>query len=219
MIEQVYVGREEIIRAYIDYFDTKKALPNKKHLIYFASLTEKNFDRYFSSISELQQDFWVGTINKTIERLNSEAVYQEYTARERMLAFYYTWLEVLSTNRAFVIYLINNPIKTFALTTQLKKFKTRFISYITDIQHAGQQSGELVSRPIVDVVLQQVLWAKLLFILGFWVKDTSFACETTDAAVEKTVHLAFDLLSRNALDSAFDLTRFLISNKSIFWKK
>jgi hypothetical protein len=52
------------------------------------------------------------------------------------------------------------------------------------------------------------------FILLFWKEDDSAGFEKTDAAVEKSVNLAFDLIGKGAVDSAIDFAKFLYQNKS-----
>jgi hypothetical protein len=43
--------------------------------------------------------------------------------------------------------------------------------------------------------------------------DTSNAFEKTDAAIEKSVNLAMDLMGKSPLDAALDFGKFLFQNK------
>ena len=52
----------------------------------------------------------------------------------------------------------------------------------------------------------------LLFILKFWSNDESPNFEKTDAAIEKSVTLAFDLIGKGILDNALDFGKFLYQN-------
>jgi ubiquinone biosynthesis protein COQ9 len=49
--------------------------------------------------------------------------------------------------------------------------------------------------------------------LKFWIDDTSNAFEKTDAAIEKSVNLAMDLMGKSPLDAALDFGKFLFQNK------
>ena len=51
------------------------------------------------------------------------------------------------------------------------------------------------------------------FLLLFWRDDDSAGFEKTDAFVEKSVNLAFDLIGKGALDSAIDFAKFLYQSK------
>ncbi|MFN9518224.1 MAG: TetR/AcrR family transcriptional regulator, partial [Bacteroidota bacterium] len=57
------------------------------------------------------------------------------------------------------------------------------------------------------------LWANLLFVMGFWLKDSSNAFEKTDEAIERSVNLAFDLMGRSPLDSMIEFGKFLFQNR------
>jgi ubiquinone biosynthesis protein COQ9 len=46
-------------------------------------------------------------------------------------------------------------------------------------------------------------------VIAFLLKDESKRFERTDAFIEKTVAFAFDVIRTQAIDSAFDLARFL----------
>ena len=47
----------------------------------------------------------------------------------------------------------------------------------------------------------------------FWKEDNSPGFEKTDAAIEKSVNLAFDLIGKGAVDSAIDFAKFMYQNK------
>ena len=49
--------------------------------------------------------------------------------------------------------------------------------------------------------------------LKFWKDDSSADFEKTDAAVEKSVNLAFDLIGKGAVDSVVDFAKFLYQTK------
>jgi hypothetical protein len=53
----------------------------------------------------------------------------------------------------------------------------------------------------------------MAFLLIFWKDDTSAGFEKTDAAIEKSVNLAFDLIGKGAVDSIFDFAKFLYQTK------
>jgi len=52
------------------------------------------------------------------------------------------------------------------------------------------------------------------FLLVFWKEDESPGFEKTDAAVEKSVNLAFDLIGKGAVDSFIDFAKFLYQSKT-----
>ena len=53
---------------------------------------------------------------------------------------------------------------------------------------------------------------RTIFLLNFWIKDTSKGFEATDAAIEKSVTLGFKLMGENMLDQVFDFGKFMFQN-------
>ena len=59
----------------------------------------------------------------------------------------------------------------------------------------------------------EALWMQVGFVFRYWVEDRSPRFEKTDAAIEKSVNLAFDLMGKSALDSFLDFAKFLYQHK------
>ena len=77
----------------------------------------------------------------------------------------------------------------------------------------AKTTGEVADRPFISEKYDEGLWLQLWFIFQFWIKDSSVSFEKTDAAIEKSVHLAFDLMGKSALDTFADFAKFLYQNK------
>jgi hypothetical protein len=81
------------------------------------------------------------------------------------------------------------------------------------VLNTGKASGEVARRPYLDSRYPEMFWLHMAFLLVFWKDDNSAAFEQTDAAIEKTVNLAFDLIGKGAVDSVIDLAKFLYQAK------
>jgi hypothetical protein len=77
----------------------------------------------------------------------------------------------------------------------------------------GKTRGEVAARPYLDKQYPALFWFHLGFVLLFWKDDDSAGFEKTDAAVEKSVNLAFDLIGKGALDTAIDFAKFIYQTK------
>ena len=55
--------------------------------------------------------------------------------------------------------------------------------------------------------------SKLLFLLKFWMDDSSPSFEKTDMAIEKSVQTVFELFDNTPLDSVIDFGKFLWNEK------
>ncbi len=177
-------------------------------------IDEGDFYDHFTSFSALRSAFWVEIFDKTLEDLYAQEVYQTYSAREKLLAFFFTWIEELKRNRSYLLVLYDSDEPASKLPPpEVGEFKERFKEFVKVILAEGEETEEIAKRPLVTGRYDEGVWLQVWFIFRFWIKDTSTSFEKTDAAIEKSVHLAFDLMGKNALDSIVDFAKFLFQHK------
>jgi AcrR family transcriptional regulator len=206
---------EKIAAAYTEYVLTHGKQPATVYKFCVdLGVKEEDFYDHFGSFEGLEQHLWKRFIDRTVLRLKADDAFTAFTTREKVLAFYYTLLEELKVNRSFVLLQLNQ-IRRFEPFTPgyLKAFRASFESFIEDLLTEGTGSGEVAKRPYLDKRYPQLFWLHLGFILLFWKDDNSAAFENTDAAVEKSVNLAFDLIGKGAVDTAIDFGKFLYQHK------
>jgi hypothetical protein len=117
--------------------------------------------------------------------------------------------EQLKTDRSFLIHQLKSW-KNPALTPDfLKGFQQSFSDWAKPVIESGIQSGEIAKRPYLDQQYHHFMWMHFVFVLQFWAHDQSADFEKTDAAIEKSVNLAFDLIGKGLLDNAIDFGKFL----------
>ncbi len=181
-------------------------------------MKESVFYDYYNSFTALQKEIWKGFFDQAVQTIESDEVFRSYSVREKLLAFYYTWIEVLKNNRSYIIYCwqdLNAFDRNFARNQGefLTGFKSCFIDFVNELINEGKESNEVADRPLISNNYDKILWQQLLFILNFWVKDDSKGFEKTDAAIEKAVNLSFDIMGRGAWDAAVDFARFLYQTR------
>lgn len=176
-------------------------------------IKEEDFYNRFGSFDGLENHIWKGFLEKTKGRLKSDKAFQTFTAREKVLAFYFTLLEELKSNRSYVLFQLEHSKKFELVPEYIKGFKADFESFFESILNQAKGKGEVANRPILDKRYPQLFWLHLGFILLFWKGDSSPGFEKTDAAIEKSVNLAFDLIGNGAVDTAIDFAKFLYQNK------
>lgn len=177
-------------------------------------IKEEDFYNLFGSFDGLENDIWKGFINKTISRLKSDKAFLTFTAREKILAFYFTLMEELKSNRSYVLFQLEHSHKFELIPQYIRGFKAEFETFFDSLLNQAKGNGEVATRPILDRRYPQLFWLHLGFILLFWKEDSSAGFEKTDAAIEKSVNLAFDLIGKGAVDSAIDFGKFLYQNKT-----
>jgi len=176
-------------------------------------ISEGQFYDHAGSFSGLEKLIWKGFIEKVIGRLQSDDDFQRFTVREKVLTFYFSLLEELKLHRSYVLFQLENSKKLEILPDYITAFKSAFESFFSIILQEGKGTGEVANRPILDKRYPQLFWLHMGFILMFWKEDNSAGFEKTDAAVEKSVNLAFDLIGKGAVDSAIDFAKFLYQTK------
>ena len=215
--------------AYLDYLLEHGEPP---HSVYqftkSLKMKEATFYEYYNSFTSLERELWRGFFDQALARIQSDTVYMEYSVREKLLAFYYTWVEVLKNNRSYVTFRVQRmglpamgrlgrrqPSVRFGRTNidVLGRFKEGFLDFANELLMEGKETEEVVDRLIIGKNYNEGLWQQVLFVLNFWVQDDSQNFERTDVAIEKAVNLSFDLMGRSALDSAVDFARFLYQQR------
>lgn len=173
---------------------------------------EDEFYQYFGSFEALEKAIWKNFIEDTRAKMVADASYSTFTTREKILTFYFMLAEALKSDRSFVLHQLKSWKKPGMVPTFLKGFKTSFDEWITSVLNEGKVSGEIAKRPFIDDRYDSLFWLHLMFILQFWSHDESPNFEKTDAAIEKSVNLAFDLVGKGVLDNALDFGKFLYQN-------
>lgn len=199
--------------AYLDYLRRHGRAP--KTVFAFADaqgITEGEFYRHYASFAVIDREAWAEFGREARAQAAQEPTWQGYGAREKLLAFYYTLLEILKNNRSFVLLTLGRSQRRQpALVPRvLSQFEAEFKDFVQEILHEGRATGEVASRPFLQDGYGRIFARQLQFILLYFVRDESANFERTDAAVEKAVTLSFDLVGRNTFDSALDFGRFLL---------
>lgn len=203
--------------AYLDYLRRHGHAP--KTVFVFADaqgISEGEFYRHFASFGAMDRDIWADFGRDALSQASQEPTWTNYGAREKLLAFYYTLLEILKNNRSYAILALGRSqrFRPAVIPKVLDKFEAEFKNFVAELLREGRATGEVASRPMLEDNYGRIFLRQLQFILLFFVRDESANFERTDAAVEKAVTLSFDLVGRNTLDSAFDFGRFLLHKHS-----
>ena len=210
--------QEKIRQAYTEYIlDNGKEPESVYAFCKKLKIKEEDFYDEYSSFPQIESEIWKALFIEARAAAEREEVYQNYSVREKLLAFLYTWIETLKKNRSYILKSyegFEKPIYT-KRNLQLVDFKASFYDYLNELLMEARETREVEQRPIPQLMQRypDLFWAKTLFILDFWIKDTSKSFEKTDTMIEKTVNTAFDLLGRSPLDSLFDLGKFIFQNR------
>lgn len=207
---------ESIQKAYIDYVLTEGEQP--KSVYVFAKknkMSEEEFYRYFGSFDAIEQNIWTDLAKKTLTEIKTQAVWPQYSAREKALSFFYSFFELLKGSRSFAVYSIKKQPKSFSTPVIFAELKTIFENFADEILKEGIESGELSDRKFFSKRYKDALWVQFGFVLHFWINDNSAGFEKTDEAIEKGVNVTFDLFQRSPIDNLFEYGKFLAQNNGL----
>jgi hypothetical protein len=177
-------------------------------------LKEEELYTFFTSFEAIKAAVWEVIFEQTVNELQQQEVYPGYSAREKLLGFYFTWIEHLKKKRSYLLALYQKQQGWKPPYPQeIRGFKEKFKSFVGDIVLEGKETEEIANRPYISDKYDDALWLQVMFLFQFWLKDTSQGFEKTDAAIEKSVNLAFDLMGKSAVDSFVDFAKFLYQSK------
>ncbi len=204
-----------ILEGYKNYVLEHGSAP--KSVFKFAKdlkMKEEEFYTYFTSFESIKSAIWVEIFDETIRQVESQEIFREYSAREKFLSFLFTWIEELKKNRSYLLSLYESKSQTLMnLPKEASEFKQKFKDFANEIVLEGKETEEIASRPIISDRYDEALWFQTWFVFRYWLDDRSPKFEKTDAAIEKSVNLAFDLMGKSALDSFLDFAKFLYQSK------
>lgn len=201
--------KEKIIGQYLLFLQTEdQHLKSVAAFCKAAKIKEESFFKHYNNLNQVEASFWTNQFQETINTLQEESSYTEGSSREKMLFFYYTFLENLSAHRSYVLFKHANK-KDLIKDNVLSDFKQQFTEYSKQIIQEGLSNQEISLPPLVKDKVHHSIWFNLLFVLDFWCKDESKDYELTDAAIEKSINLSFDLMHTGLLERTLDLGKFL----------
>ncbi len=212
--------KQQILQAYIAFVSNNNRRPTSVYeFVSEAGLEESEFRKHYQTkdfCEKLEQEIWLWFFEKSFEKASKEEAFEGYSGREKLLAYYFTLIEVLKENTSFAKFTIEKPRpdwKNKALSPNfLKLAKPYFTNFVEQVLQQGYDTGEVIQRAVFADYYKNILQVQLLTILFFWKNDTSFQAENTDAFIEKSANFAFDVFGTTPFDSGFEWLKFSLQN-------
>jgi hypothetical protein len=215
MAKKKRIDAPKLIEFYMDYVLTHNQKP--KSVYAFAkdnNFEEQQFYEFFGTFEALEQSIFKVFFENTNRVLEKSEDYATFDAQNKLLSFYYTFFEVLTANRSYVVHVLGetntNSLKSLKSLAHLKKNFTNYIEHL-DIKTIDLKQEQLVK--LQNRGLKESAWFQLLVTIKFWLDDTSPSFEKTDIFIEKSVKASFDLIDTTPLKSIIDFGKFLYKEK------
>lgn len=173
---------------------------------------EADFYEHFASLNALENSIHGAFLEQTIELLHKDESYQDFDSENKLLSFYFTYFELLSKNRSFVLLTLKES-DLMQKGNNLKKVRSTFINYIETLDLDFMQAQLMKNSKWLTKGGNELVWAQLLFIMKYWLRDDSTGFENTDILIEKSVKTSFSLVDNPAITNIMDLGKFLFKHQ------
>jgi hypothetical protein len=208
------LSKDKIVSMYMNY--TLEYNEKPKSVFHFTKIndfTEAEFYTYFGNLEIIEKEIFNMFFDKTIELLNKNADYETYDMKSKLLSFYFTFFELVTANRSYVVLTLKqhqNQLKNVMILSDLRK---KFKSYISEIITDDFRTQQEKLQEFQEKATTESFWFQFLLTIKFWLDDSSAAFEKTDIYIEKSVKASFELMNITPLDSLIDFGKFIFKEK------
>jgi hypothetical protein len=178
----------------------------KKH-----SIEEPIFYSYFGSIKALKERIWIKFLENIEAIIENNKEFDQYSDKDKLLTYFFSLFEILTLNRSYVVYVLESERNALKNCLQLKGFRKSFKKMIESKIQSPVKNEKIANY--TTPVMSEGVWIQFLFILKFWLDDSSPNFEKTDILIEKSVTTSSLFLDSKPLESLFDLAKFLFKEK------
>jgi hypothetical protein len=174
---------------------------------------EAEFYSFFGTLESVEKEIYKMFLEKTIELIQKDTNYETYDMKSKMLSFYFTFFELLTANRSYVVLNLKENQNQLKNLMQMTVLRVGFRNFISDIITDDIRTQNEKFQNFQEKAIQETAWIQFLLTMKFWLDDESAAFEKTDIYIEKSVKATFELLNVAPLDSLIDFGKFIFKEK------
>jgi len=206
--------KDKVISLYMQSTLENNGKP--KSVFHFAKdngFSEAEFYNFFGRLDAVEKEVFNQFLSKTLELLDKDKDYENYDMKSKMLSFYFTFFELLTANRSYVVLCLNENNSVFKGLMQLSGIRNGFKDFVSSIITEEYRLKQEKFQEIQEKAIQESAWFQFLTTLKFWLDDTSASFEKTDIYIEKSLNASFELINVSPLESLIDFGKFLFKEK------
>ncbi len=205
---------DQIISLYMDYVLEHDREPASVYkFCKECKITEQEFYAVSGSFPGMRKEIWNRLFANAHDVASKSDGFVDFTAKDKMLTLLYTFFEVLTANRSYVLFTLDKkqePLKSLEELSGLRKHVKAFAKDLIN-ETNDEKTLKILKHPVV--IFSEGAWVQTLFILKYWMDDNSPNFEKTDVMIEKTVRVIFDVFETTPLESIVDFGKFLWKEK------
>lgn len=203
-------SKDTVVAMFMDYVLEHEKLPKTVYKFCKVNdIKESDFYLYFSSISAVKKGIWNMFFDNTMNLIKKNKEFQNFTNKDKMLTFFYTFFEVLTLNRSYVLFITDHESGPLKHMEQFKGLRKNIKGFAKGLIQEGNEHKSLKLTKHNPQLFSEGAWLQTMFLFSFWKTDDSSAFEKTDLAIEKSVTTIFDVFDNTPLDSLLDFGKFL----------
>lgn len=177
------------------------------------SIDIDDFNRFFLNIQHIKTTIFSTFFDHTITILHKSDDFLTYDARTKLLSFYYTFFELLSANRDYVMVSLRFKKELFNGLKSFSELRKHFKEFVQSLGIETLDFNQEKLDKLQQNTISESAYAQLLLILKFWMDDTSADFEKTDVLIEKSVNTSFEVLNIAPIKSVIDLAKFIYQER------
>lgn len=175
-----------------------------------AGVSEQEFYQFFSSADEVGRKIWARFLDTTMLELSqSDKFNNEYSAREKILTYFFTFINVAREDRTFII-------RTCDSEPLLRTYSDMYKDRMSDIVQEGISMEDIKER-IYSGYYSDMLWGLHLMIIKFWAQDDSDKFVETEKAIEIYSKVPLEVMGHNIFDSMYESMKFAVQSINFNW--
>ena len=208
------ISKTDILSLYMDFVTENKTKPiDIPDFCQRVNLKETDFYTHFKSLKKVEKAIFKELLTNSLEVLSESEEFASFDKKNKLISFYFTFFENLTLNRAYILLVLKgckNQFKSFDTFSSLKK---NFLIFVDNLDLSESilpiDSLEKIQRKLIN----ESAWIQLFLTIQFWLEDTSDSFEKTDILIEKSINTSFELIENKFLKNAFDLGKFVYTEK------
>ncbi|RCS27648.1 TetR/AcrR family transcriptional regulator [Polaribacter sp. WD7] len=217
MARKKNITKDNIITWYMEFVLENNHQP--KSVFSFAkenNFEEADFYKFYGSFDAVEEAIFSEFFHHTITVLAKSEDYENYDARNKLLSFYFTFFEVLTANRSYVVYALENAKRDLKKMKSLKSLRENYIQFVENLNIERIELKQETLEKIQNKSIKESSWMHLLITMKFWLDDVSPSFEKTDIFIEKSINARFDVMDIKPLKSIIDFGKFILKEKVNF---
>ena len=161
----------------------------------------------------MKQSIWLKFFENTTQTITQDSKFSEYSSKNKLLTLYFTFFEVLTLNRTYILFYFKDKKEGLSNLSNLKSLRTEFKKFIEENCSRNENIISEKFTKVTQSAYAEGAWMQFLFLLKFWLDDDSKGFEKTDVLIEKSVNTVMDLMETKHLENIVDLGKFLWKEK------